>query len=222
MRTTYTIVEKFVSINGEGNKSGMLAVFLRFMGCNLNCTYCDTKWANSNDAQYEKLNAEEIYAFVRSTGIQNVTLTGGEPLLQYRIGELLEILCEDERLNVEIETNGSRSISPYIHYRKRPTFTIDYKLEEALRKKMCISNYELLASGDSVKFVCMSISDVIYAEKIINKYKLLDKCSVIFSPVYGKCELNIIADYMKEKKLNGVKLQTQLHKVIWGEEMKGV
>ena len=76
----FKVAEKFVSINGEGPRAGELAVFLRFCGCNLNCGYCDTRWANAADVKYELASAEELVAYVKSTGVKNVTLTGGEPL----------------------------------------------------------------------------------------------------------------------------------------------
>ena len=76
------VVEKFISINGEGRRAGELAVFIRFKGCNLNCSYCDTKWANEPACDYEELSPDKICEYVSETGIKNVTLTGGEPLLQ--------------------------------------------------------------------------------------------------------------------------------------------
>ena len=75
------VVEKFISINGEGRRAGELAVFIRFKGCNLNCSYCDTKWANEPACDYEELSPDDICEYVSETGIKNVTLTGGEPLL---------------------------------------------------------------------------------------------------------------------------------------------
>lgn len=224
MRTTaiYNVVERFVSINGEGNKSGILAVFIRFKGCNLNCSYCDTKWANLDRVESERLTAEEIYHYIKSTGIKNVTLTGGEPLIQNRINDLLEILCEDENLEVEVETNGSKSIASFIHYKKRPIFTIDYKLEKMLRKEMCLQNFEYIVPNDCIKFVCETIENLKYAESVIRKYSLDEKCTVIFSPVYGKMKLDRIVKYVKRRKINGVKVQIQLHKLIWGEDARGV
>ena len=100
------VVEKFVSINGEGTKAGQLAVFIRFKGCNLNCKYCDTKWANEADATAQQMTKEDILEYVLSTGVKNVTLTGGEPLLRDGIEDVIECLA-DNNLNVEIETNGS-------------------------------------------------------------------------------------------------------------------
>ena len=72
----YEVVEKFVSINGEGTKAGQLAVFIRFKGCNLNCKYCDTKWANEQETPSQPMTEKEILDYVLSTGVKNVTLTG--------------------------------------------------------------------------------------------------------------------------------------------------
>lgn len=81
----YRVVEIFESINGEGKKAGQLAIFIRFQRCNLNCSYCDTRWANREDAPYVTMNEDEIYERVIASGIKNVTITGGEPLLQENI-----------------------------------------------------------------------------------------------------------------------------------------
>lgn len=94
----YRVVEKFVSINGEGTKAGQLAVFVRFAGCNLRCDYCDTKWAYMADVAYVEMSGEEILEYIKSCGVKNVTLTGGEPLIQAGIRSLLELLAEDEEL----------------------------------------------------------------------------------------------------------------------------
>ena len=79
---SFPVAEKFVSINGESICAGEPAVFVRFRGCNLNCSYCDTKWANEPDCPADEMTARQIADYVKSTGITNVTLTGGEPLLQ--------------------------------------------------------------------------------------------------------------------------------------------
>ena len=78
--TVFHVAETFVSINGEGRRAGQLAVFVRFCGCNLNCAYCDTQWANRADAPYTGMTAREIYDSIKATGVTNVTLTGGEKL----------------------------------------------------------------------------------------------------------------------------------------------
>ena len=84
----YKIAEKFVSINGEGTKAGQLAVFIRLCGCNLNCSYCDTKWANEKDVPFTLMTEEELASYVEETGVKNITLTGGEPLLD-KNGEVI-------------------------------------------------------------------------------------------------------------------------------------
>ena len=151
----FKVAEKFVSINGEGPRAGELAVFLRFCGCNLDCGYCDTRWANTADVKYELVSAEELVAYVKSTGVKNVTLTGGEPLLQADIAHLIKLLGE-AGAEVEIETNGSVPLKN------------------------------------------------------------------IVSPVFGKIKPVEITEFMKERKLNGVRLQLQLHKIIWEPDMRGV
>ena len=88
--STYQVVEKFVSINGEGRRAGELAAFIRFKGCNLQCSYCDTSWANEPGCESERLTEEEILSWIRETGVKNVTLTGGEPLLRKGMEELIE------------------------------------------------------------------------------------------------------------------------------------
>ena len=84
-----SVAEKFISINGEGRRAGELAVFLRFCKCNLQCSFGDTQWANSDDAAAEIMTINQLTDYVVSTGIQNVTLTGGEPLLQKNIAPSL-------------------------------------------------------------------------------------------------------------------------------------
>lgn len=218
----YPVAERFVSINGEGRKAGELAVFIRFRKCNLNCSYCDTKWANTEDCPAEMLSAEQIAGYVYGTGVKNVTLTGGEPLLQENLGELIDILMEQGN-NVEIETNGSISIAELSRRENRPSFTLDYKLPDSnMERAMDLGNYNYIRQNDTVKFVAGSISDLETAVKIIEKYELLKKCSVYISPVFNRINPADIVDFMKKNNLNGVKLQLQLHKFIWNPEERGV
>lgn len=133
----YPVVEQFVSINGEGTKAGELAVFIRFKGCNLNCSYCDTQWANRQDTPAVEKTAAELVADVCRTGIDNVTMTGGEPLLQTELAGLIKELLSAGKA-VEIETNGSVSLENVRAQVKhltqerqsmeRLSMTMDYKL----------------------------------------------------------------------------------------------
>ena len=120
----YKVAEKFVSINGEGTHSGQLAVFIRFCGCNLKCSFCDTTWVNEEDVPYEEMSLEEICEYIKETGIHNVTLTGGEPLKQPGIRLLIDCILA-MGMYVEIETNGSVDLS---RFKSKASFTMDYKL----------------------------------------------------------------------------------------------
>jgi 7-carboxy-7-deazaguanine synthase len=220
----YKVVEKFVSINGEGDLSGELAVFIRFAGCNLSCSYCDTSWANKEDVKYELMSGDDIFDHIKSTGLRNVTLTGGEPLLQEGLAGLLELLASDSTLRVEIETNGSFDISRFAGiYPNPPVFTVDYKLESSgMEHKMFVDNFKYLKQKDAVKFVAGSTEDLEKVKYLIDRYDLTSKSGVHISPVFGKIGMDTIVEFMKQNKMNGVKLKPQLHKLIWHPEARGV
>jgi len=219
----YKVVEKFISINGEGILCGQLAIFIRLAGCNLSCSYCDTTWANDKDVKYDLMTTEEIYEYIKSTEIRNITLTGGEPLLQEGIIELLERLSEDKDLHVEIETNGSVSLKEFSEIENSPSFTMDYKLPSSnMESNMDLSNLEYLTKKDTVKFVSGTQEDLQKVKYIVDKFNLIDKTNVYISPVYTKISLDSIVEFMKDNKMNGVNLQMQLHKVIWDPNMRGV
>ncbi len=217
------VVETFVSINGEGMKAGQLAFFLRLKGCNLCCSYCDTMWANDSKCEYVSRDKEEIYKEIKSSGITNVTITGGEPLNRDGIKELLEFLAEDTSLSVEIETNGSILLAPFMEIVNRPSFTMDYKLPlSGMEKHMCLENLSLLEMRDTVKFVSGSVEDLERAKQIIDEYGLIGKCNILFSPVFGRITPETIVEFMKKHRLNGTAVQLQLHKYIWSPDKKGV
>lgn len=219
----FKVVEKFISINGEGPMSGQLAVFIRFAGCNLRCSYCDTFWANEKDVPYEMFNAKEIYEYIKSTGIKNVTLTGGEPLVQQDIMELLKLLCEDKDLYVEVETNGSIAVDKFLKVENPPSLTMDYKLPSSnMENNMNMDNLKYLTKNDTVKFVVGSIEDLEKAKDIIYIHKLVEKTRVYISPVFGKIAMDEIVQFMLDNKMNGVNLQVQLHKIIWDPDKRGV
>ena len=218
----FPVAESFVSINGEGTRAGELAVFIRFRGCNLRCSYCDTIWAADDSAAAKNLSADEIAGFVRNSGVKNVTLTGGEPLLQKEIRNLTDILISQGN-RVEIETNGSLSLDELARSEKRPVFTMDYKLPSSgMEAHMNSANFELLNRHDSVKFVVGSEADLIRAAEIIEEFSLIGKCHVYFSSVFGKIEPARIVEFMTENNLNGTRIQLQLHKFIWEPDKRGV
>ena len=222
MEQTYNLAEHFISINGEGQKAGELSLFLRFTGCNLRCTYCDTMWANSPDAPHEKVTLDtlsQIAQDAKSQGVRNVTLTGGEPLLQPHIGDVIGRLL-DMGLHTEIETNGSVPIKDFLTP-QRPAFTMDYKLPESgMEPHMCVENFALLQAQDTVKFVCGSREDVYRARDIAAQFA--PQCPLYLSPVFGKITPAEIVEIMKSEHMGNFRLQLQLHKYIWDPNQKGV
>ena len=217
------LVESFVSINGEGQRAGQLALFLRFAGCNLRCAWCDTAWANEKDVPFTPMTSAQLTDLaekaMKENGIRTVTLTGGEPLLQKDISEVIRSLMQ-LGLRVEIETNGSVPLGDFISD-IRPVFTMDYKLPSSgMESRMCTDNIPLLCREDSLKFVCGSMSDLERAAEIIQRYQ--PACEVFLSPVFGQIDPTDMVDFMKTKALGGIRLQLQLHKFIWDPLERGV
>lgn len=240
---TFRVVEKFISINGEGRRAGQLALFVRFAGCNLNCEYCDTKWANKAEVPYREYTVEEICQIIRESGVRNVTLTGGEPLIQPNINKLLDRLRMDSSLRVEIETNGSVDIKAFMPALQnghraaqsnssaeadRPednvSFTLDYKTSvSGMEEKMHMENYVNLRPQDTVKFVVGSRTDLNRAKQIIETCHLTDKgCGIYLSPCFGEIEPAEMVEFLVEHRLNDVNIQLQLHKFIWDPDKRGV
>jgi 7-carboxy-7-deazaguanine synthase len=219
----FKVVEIFESINGEGRRVGQLAIFIRLQKCNLNCSYCDTRWANGDDAPYTLMSEDEIYDRILKSGIKNITLTGGEPLLHKDVEILLEKIGENPNLSLEIETNGSIELEKFSKLKNPPLFTMDYKLPSSkMENKMCLDNFKYLTLKDTVKFVVGTIEDLKKAKEIIERYSLIGKCAVYFSPVFNSINPVEIVEFMKKNRLNGVNLQLQIHKFIWDPESKGV
>ncbi|MDO4854604.1 MAG: radical SAM protein [Coriobacteriia bacterium] len=112
------VAERFVSINGEGLHAGRFSAFIRFVGCNLACSYCDTRWACDVSCPSEDMTPEDILRFVEEAGTPCVTLTGGEPCLQPGLPELVELLVRKTGCFIEIETNGSVDLGDLAELRR--------------------------------------------------------------------------------------------------------
>lgn len=215
----YNVVEKFVSINGEGKRSGELAVFIRLAKCNLRCNYCDTMWANEENVTITPMAKEDIYNYILETKVKNVTLTGGEPLLDIGVKDLIQYIVKDSSLFLEIETNGSADLNLFRLDAKNLSFTVDYKGPSSeMEEFMFLKNFETISKLDTIKFVVGDYDDLLKAKEIIQKYGLINRCSVYFSSVYKKINLDEIVEFMKKFNLNGVRLQLQMHKFIWGNK----
>lgn len=214
------IVEKFISINGEGRYAGELAVFIRFPGCNLRCSYCDTMWANEKDCETLEVTIEELLTFVIDSGTKHVTITGGEPLLQPTVFQLCKALYE-QHLLIEIETNGSVDLSPFLEDIPFVSFTMDYKMPSShMEEHMHLPNLALLRPSDTLKLVSGSTKDL---EKALELIPLVDKDLPIYlSPIFGEIEPCEMVDFIVTHQLSRLKLQLQLHKFIWPPEARGV
>lgn len=219
----YDVIEKFLSINGEGIRQGHLCTFIRFKGCNLRCAYCDSAYSYNPTETADVMTAQEIVDYCKNNGSKMVMLAGGEPMYQDGIIDLIQDLC-DNNFSVEIETNGSIDISKVAKIKhNRPHITLDYKTATSkMEDHNLLLNYQYVTKNDTVKFVVGSIADLDKMVYIVDKYKLLSKCNVLVSPVWQNIKPIQIVDYMKQHKLNGYKMQLQIHKFIWNPDERGV
>lgn len=152
-----------------------------------------------------------------------MTLTGGEPLLRKGMEELIEAILEDPFRRVEIETNGSVDLKPYHILKKRPSFTMDYKAPDSgMEKEMLLSNLELLGSEDTLKFVVSSRRRYGKSSGNPGKVQAGRKNGSLFQPCFRQDPAGGDRGFPYGKKLNDVKLQIQLHKVIWDPQKRGV
>ena len=207
------VSEIFDSIEGEGKRAGELATFIRLVGCNLRCSYCDSTYSFMGG---EVLTLEDILSQVHYS---NVTITGGEPLLQ----NLHPLLKKLQSNMVNIETNGSIDIRPYLSM-SHVFFTIDYKCgSSGMNDKMFHQNFRELRKRDVLKFVVGSRADLEQAYKFYTKHaKALRDCKIYVSPVFGEIEPVEIVDFMKKHNLRSWRMQLQLHKFIWNPDKRGV
>lgn len=209
--------EIFYSIDGEGIRTGELAVFIRLAGCNLRCSYCDTEYALSKKDGTE-MCVVEILNEVNQYGCKNVTITGGEPLIHKGIEELVDLLTE-YGYEVNIETNGSVDIRPFLD--RNVIITMDYKTPSSgEEEKMLIGNIERLRENDVLKFVVGTEEDLEATREIICMADI--KAYKYISPVFGQINPKDIVEYMKKYKFEKTRCQLQLHKIIWNPNERGV
>ena len=210
--------EIFSSIEGEGIRTGYPATFIRLYGCNLNCSYCDTRYSCEGHDGTE-MNVSEVIEKAKEVGVKRITLTGGEPLIHKNVEELVDELV-NEGFEVNIETNGSVDIYPYIK-KENVIITMDYKLiSSGMNDKMNERNFKYLRPQDVLKFVVGNKQDLDVMKEILEVHK--PNCNIFVSPVFEQIEPVEIVDYIKENKLNDCRVQLQLHKIIWDPEERGV
>lgn len=235
---TYKVLEIFSSIDGEGRRAGELVTFIRFSGCSLRCTWCDTSYSqNGTEGTYMTL--DDIRSKIYEFGNRNITVTGGEPLIQHNIDDLFEILLL-EGFDINVETNGNHNIDKYIcgDFKQRFSqdkwnevknhlwFTMDYKSRSSgMQSHMDVNRFLLLRDIDVLKFVVGSeeeLKDALGVIQFIRNHNV--HCYVYFSPVFGMIEPYKIVDFMKEHKedMDKVRVQLQLHKIIWDPNKREV
>lgn len=205
------IHEIFYSLQGESSRVGLPTVFVRLTGCPMRCVYCDTAYAFSGGSN---MDISDILAKVAEFGTKFVTVTGGEPLAQKNCHVLLKALC-DAGYSVSLETGGAIDISSVD---SRVSVILDIKTPESGELKNNLwGNLDHLKKTDEVKFVLCSRADYEWAKEILDKYKIADKCAVLFSPVYSQVAPTALADWVLADRLP-VRMQLQLHKILWGEK----
>lgn len=208
------VTEIFHSIQGESSHAGRPCAFVRLTGCNLRCRWCDSEYTFTGG---ESMSVDAIVEKVIDYGCDLVEVTGGEPLAQKESLELIQRLC-DQEMEVLIETSGSIDIAPVD---RRATIILDIKCPgsgEASKNRW--ENLQHLKAKDEIKFVIADRADYDWARQVIRD-RDLDRWTVLLSPVWGEMELKSLAEWMLADRLPA-RLQTQLHKHIWGAEARGV
>ncbi|MDQ8022972.1 MAG: 7-carboxy-7-deazaguanine synthase QueE [Moraxellaceae bacterium] len=208
------ISEIFFSLQGETSRAGLPTVFVRLTGCPLRCRWCDTEYAFTG-GQYMLL--DEILAEVARHGTPYVCVTGGEPLAQRDCLGLLTALC-DAGYSVSLETSGALDISGVD---ARVSRIMDLKAPgSAEADKNRWENVPLLNTRDELKLVIADETDYLWARDVIAEHRLTERCPVLLSPVQGELNPQDLAAWVLRDKL-AVRMQLQMHKVIWGN-MRGV
>jgi 7-carboxy-7-deazaguanine synthase len=208
------ITEIFFSIQGESSHVGRPCVFVRLTGCNLRCRWCDSEYTFTGG---EKLSLEDVIGRVRSYGSKLVEITGGEPLAQSETVELIRRLGDDG-FEVLIETSGSIDITPVD---PRAKIILDVKCPGSGEvEKNRWENLEHLRAHDEIKFVIADRDDYEWARRLVEE-RHLDRWTVLFSPVWGEMDMKALAEWMLADRVPA-RFQTQLHKHIWGADVKGV
>lgn len=212
---TLMINEIFHSIQGESSHMGLPCTFVRLTYCNIRCSYCDTEYAFHEGRE---MQISEVLAEVKRIGCPLVEITGGEPLFQSNVHELMKLLC-DEGFEVLLETGGSLDIGGVD---ARVGRIVDFKCPSSkMMKKNLWENVSLLRSTDEVKFVIGDREDYEWAKARMKEYELERRCPVLMSVVFGTLEPIQLSEWILQDKLP-VRFQLQMHKYIWAPETRGV
>ena len=210
------ICEIFYSLQGESTFAGMPCVFIRLSGCNLDCSWCDTRYA---DTQYQSMTLDQILKQIRDYPCNLVEVTGGEPLHQNETHLLISMLF-DKNYQVLLETNGSKSIKN-IH--SNCIKIIDIKCPSSNESdSFLFENLEYLTEDDELKFVIADRQDYEFAKSMIeNRLTMVSQTKIHLSPVFGQITPEVLAKWIIEDNLRA-RLSLQQHKIIWDPDTQGV
>ena len=209
------VCEIFASIQGESSYAGVPCTFVRMSGCNLRCSYCDTVYAYEEGTE---LTEDEITAKVLAIGLRTVEITGGEPLLQAGVLPLTKRLL-DHGFRVLIETNGSRDIR---QVDQRAVLIPDVKTPgSGMANTFLMSNLCLLRPVDELKFVITGREDYEWSRNFVKEHSLTGRCTMLFSPAFRMLHPRDLSRWIIEERLE-VRLNLQLHKYIYGPDVRGV
>lgn len=207
------ITEIFRSISGESVNAGLPAIFIRTYGCPLRCSYCDSMYS-VDGGEFTEMSVDYIMDELKKYSCKYVVLTGGEPMIQSDIKDLLREL-RLSGYDVEVETCGAIDISEI----DCDIVTMDWKCPSSgMNDKMLESNLESLGWDDVVKCVVSTKEDLDEMKRISS----MTSAQVFVSPVFGQIEPVEIVNYILDNNLDDVKIQLQLHKIIWDPNKRGV
>lgn len=210
------VVEIFDSIDGEGIYTGCLATFIRLAGCNMRCRYCDTTYSFTGG---KEMSIADIVEEVKRIGNKHITLTGGEPLIHSNVKGLIDSLSD---YTINIETNGSVDVEEY--QAENTVITMDYKtVSSGENEKMSLRRINSLRSCDVLKIVCNEDD----FENIADMLRICrTEAHIFISPIFKEIEPVKLVEFAKKLRdsglTNDIRVQVQLHKIIWKPEARGV
>jgi 7-carboxy-7-deazaguanine synthase len=212
---TLTVNEIFYSIQGETITAGLPSVFVRLTGCNLDCSYCDTRYARDNGAAMEM--GSIIRKIEEFPSADHVTVTGGEPLAQPNAVILLKQII-DRGWKCQIETNGSILLKDVPEKVRK---IVDVKTPSSGESdSFDIRNLKYLTDRDEIKFIITDEGDYEFSKDFMSRHHVKKGTVVNLSPAFNTMSYSDLADRIIRDGLP-VRLNLQLHKIIWGPDAKG-